>query len=587
MMKLLDARAVRRGTRRCAGRGRRGTRSGVRRGGEVRRAGIVAAGVATGRAGTGRSRARLGAEPPAGPADPVPGNGAAATGTGVFAGQGGPAAGRAGAGAPGPRVGPCRASRSTGAGATRRVRPPVGGAQAEGVRAADVRAAASARSCPAPGTPADGGRAAVSRESGRRASVSRAVVRGARSAVPPGVGPLGDGPGARCIDRAGLPRRARRPVRPPHDGRGPAEGCGSRAASPKRPSASGPRPRGVRRRPPASFPLGAGMGAGVRGSDHRRPTYLVATPTLRRRPLVHPARDRRRRPRDGPCLRSRTHAERSEVEMAVGVLSAVEFRRVGRRSAGADARRAAAALPRPHAHRAAAHRRETRGPGCAREGRLATSSISCAPGRPVAARRAAAWGRTGVRAVAAAGPDGAECSSGASDDGVALEACPSIPSAVVGLLPRACPDRAAPRRAHRGRRRRSAVRKRPPADLIDHGASPDEAGQVARMLHGVDGRASRRRRPGPVGARCARFPDVLDVLDGPRGRYLATRSADAGRPWHRPTPGGCATASVRCSPTRGACPADRRRAGAGRRPTGGRLTSPGRPWRMSWRPDTR
>ena len=46
------------------------------------------------------------------------------------------------------------------------------------------------------------------------------------------------------------------------------------------------------------------------------------------------------------------------------------------------------------------------------------------------------------------------------------------------------------------------------------------------MLHGVDGRAQVGVLAADPWGALRRSPDVLEILDGPRGRYLVTRSAD-------------------------------------------------------------
>ena len=70
------------------------------------------------------------------------------------------------------------------------------------------------------------------------------------------------------------------------------------------------------------------------------------------------------------------------------------------------------------------------------------------------------------------------------------------------------------------------------ADLVDHGATagrgrPARADAARSAVEG-SGRSGRR---GPVGI-SAPLPEVLGVLDGPRGRYLTTRSrSDDGADW--------------------------------------------------------
>jgi hypothetical protein len=137
-----------------------------------------------------------------------------------------------------------------------------------------------------------------------------------------------------------------------------------------------------------------------------------------------------------------------------------------------------------------------------------------------------AWGRSTIRAVTAADPDGAGVLARRHGDGVVLERCTSVSTAVVGLLPPASPGpgRAAAVPTSALATRPSTAGRR--TDLIAHGAAPDEAGTVARMLHGIDGRAQIGVLATDAWGALRRSPDVLEVLDGPRGRYLVTRSAD-------------------------------------------------------------
>ena len=70
------------------------------------------------------------------------------------------------------------------------------------------------------------------------------------------------------------------------------------------------------------------------------------------------------------------------------------------------------------------------------------------------------------------------------------------------------------------------------ADLVDRGVDPAEAGLIARMLHGVDRRAQISVLvPDRLGI-LRRAGEPLEVLDGPRGRYLTTRCRGAdGTAW--------------------------------------------------------
>lgn len=178
-----------------------------------------------------------------------------------------------------------------------------------------------------------------------------------------------------------------------------------------------------------------------------------------------------------------------------------------------------------------------------------------------------AWGRTTVRAVVGAGPDGTGVLARRRDAGVVLEPCTSLPSAVVGLLPRAAagPGRAtvvptAALAAAGARPSGAGLR----SDLIDHGAEPDEAGPAARMLHGIDGRAQVGVLAADPWGTLRRSPGVLEILDGPRGRYLSTHTTDG---W------------TTVAPT----DARRLRHRVAELVAGGQSRSP---CRMSWRPDS-
>ena len=138
-----------------------------------------------------------------------------------------------------------------------------------------------------------------------------------------------------------------------------------------------------------------------------------------------------------------------------------------------------------------------------------------------------AWGRAAVRAVVA-GRDGVAVLVRRRDDAVVLEPCSSLP-AVVDLLPATPPGPGRAARVPTGTL--VAAQARPSgaglrADLIEHGASPDEAGPFARMLDGVGGRAQLGVLTPDRWGVLRRSAAVLDVLDGPRGRYLATWGAD-------------------------------------------------------------
>ena len=243
--------------------------------------------------------------------EPGPGTGA------VHGGQAGPAAGRAGAGAPGTRqrAGPrcCGAgycgvpgARPARCGRRRVAERRSGGRRTSGRRRAPGRCPASRRAPAARrGLPGTASGQSGQRSSGRLGARPGVGLPGGRERRLPHGGPWcrvrsrsGIGPLARPGgDRSGIPRRARRPVRPAHDGRrpgrrggrGPRLRSGLRRAGRGRAWLAGGRPGLL----PAGLPgWRPGRGPGpppchLPRGRHRR---------LRRRPLVHPARDQRRHP---------------------------------------------------------------------------------------------------------------------------------------------------------------------------------------------------------------------------------------------------------------------------------------------------
>jgi hypothetical protein len=145
-----------------------------------------------------------------------------------------------------------------------------------------------------------------------------------------------------------------------------------------------------------------------------------------------------------------------------------------------------------------------------------------------------AWSTSAVRALAAGSGDTAALAVH-SDDAVTVGPCASLSSAATAVLPPLAPG---PGRAANVPTAslvaalRSASGAGLRADLVDHGATAEEAGPLTRMLRGVRWRAQ-------VGAVVAdrwgsprRCGQVLGILDGPRGRYLSTRSrSDDGADW--------------------------------------------------------
>ena len=145
-----------------------------------------------------------------------------------------------------------------------------------------------------------------------------------------------------------------------------------------------------------------------------------------------------------------------------------------------------------------------------------------------------AWGALTVRAAMAdAGDDGVLARR--HDDAVVVEACTSIPGAVVGLLASspAGPGRAATvpdTELEAALRRPSGAGLR--ADLVDRGVDREQAGLMARMLHGIDGRAQIAVLVPDRWGVLHRSGGLVEVLDAPRGRYLMTRTRSAdGTSW--------------------------------------------------------
>jgi hypothetical protein len=139
-----------------------------------------------------------------------------------------------------------------------------------------------------------------------------------------------------------------------------------------------------------------------------------------------------------------------------------------------------------------------------------------------------AWGYSPIRAVAA-GHDDEGVLARRQGEGVVIEHCTSLPGAIVALLPTAPPGPG--RAASVPTATLTAALDRPSgaglrADLLDRGVSPDEAGVVTRMLHGIGARAQLGALAADRWGALRRSAEVLDVLDGPRGRYLVTRGDD-------------------------------------------------------------
>ncbi len=150
-----------------------------------------------------------------------------------------------------------------------------------------------------------------------------------------------------------------------------------------------------------------------------------------------------------------------------------------------------------------------------------------------------AWGAATVRAALAGGGDGSVLAQRCGD-AVVLAPCTSLAGAVVGVLGtgRPGPGRAAVVAAvdlEAALRRPTGAGLR--TDLVNRGVDPAEAGLIARMLGGIDRRAQISVLvPDRLGI-LRRAGEPLEVLDGPRGRYLLTRCRGAdGTAWTCVTP---------------------------------------------------
>jgi hypothetical protein len=150
-----------------------------------------------------------------------------------------------------------------------------------------------------------------------------------------------------------------------------------------------------------------------------------------------------------------------------------------------------------------------------------------------------AWGALTVRAALAdAGDHGVLARR--HDEAVVLETCTSIPGAVVGLLASspAGPGQAATvpgAQLEAALRRPSGAGLR--ADLVDRGVDREQAGLMARMLHGIDGRAQIAVLVPDRWGVLHRSGGLVEVLAAPRGRYLMTRTRSAdGTSWTSVSP---------------------------------------------------
>lgn len=147
------------------------------------------------------------------------------------------------------------------------------------------------------------------------------------------------------------------------------------------------------------------------------------------------------------------------------------------------------------------------------------------------------WGR-GVRAVAA-GTRGTCVLAVRQDATVTLGAHGTLTTALLHALPPAGPG---PGRAGTVPAAVLAAATATPgvelrSALIARDVPPADAGLVARMLAGIEGRAQIVALVGDRWGVLRRSGGVLTVLDGPRGRYLLTRSVgDDGVEWSTVAP---------------------------------------------------
>ncbi|WP_214367517.1 ESX secretion-associated protein EspG [Pseudonocardia sp. H11422] len=152
--------------------------------------------------------------------------------------------------------------------------------------------------------------------------------------------------------------------------------------------------------------------------------------------------------------------------------------------------------------------------------------------RPTRQLELRAWLGRSVRAVAAGDPDSAVLAV-REDATVALEGCGSLPGGMLSALPIAGPG---PGRASTVPTQVLAEALARPGELrqalIARAVPSTEATLLARMLHDGGRRSQLTALATDRWGVSRRLPRVLTVLDGPRGRYLLTRStADDGTEW--------------------------------------------------------
>lgn len=152
--------------------------------------------------------------------------------------------------------------------------------------------------------------------------------------------------------------------------------------------------------------------------------------------------------------------------------------------------------------------------------------------RPDAQLELRAWFGRSVRAVAAGRLDSAVLAV-RQDATITLEACGSLPAGLLTALPAAGPG---PGRSSTLPTQVLGEALANPAELrqvlIARNVPPVEAGLLARMLATAGGRSQLTALATDRWGVARRLSRVLTVLDGPRGRYLLTRStAEDGTDW--------------------------------------------------------
>ena len=169
------------------------------------------------------------------------------------------------------------------------------------------------------------------------------------------------------------------------------------------------------------------------------------------------------------------------------------------------------------------------------------------------------WGPVTRRALVAGTPEGAVVAL-REGEAVTLGDAGSLPGAVVGVLPPVVAGSG--RAANVPTAALAAALDRPSGaglavDLHGRGVPRDEAHLLARMLEGTSGRAEISAVAVDRWGARRRCPELLVVLDGPRGRYLLTGGADG--PWTTVAPTDTRRLRHRVAALLGARPPDQSR----------------------------